>query len=266
MLIDSHCHLEKAHHRGDLAAQLDRAAAAGVEQVINVGTKLTDWSLYQDLARQHRDRLFYTVGLHPGCIEEDWEDQLMALGAFFVGDVLPVGLGEIGLDHFHLPKFPDEAAEVKARQGEVFRHQLTLALQFDCPVVIHSRNAVRECVQLIDESGIDWAQVVFHCWSDGPEEIDWIHQRGGRASFTGIVTYKSAENVRQAALAQGLGRIMVETDAPYLTPEPHRKERNEPAQVVHTARRLAQEFGIHPDELAEKATRNTRRFFGLPKP
>ena len=265
MLIDSHCHLAKFAREGTLEAVLARAAAAGVERCLTVGTSLADWELYRGMAAAHRGRVDFTVGLHPTSVEEDWEDQLKALPTFFGTDPGPVALGEIGLDHFHLPKFPDEAAEVKARQLRAFRAQLGLAYQFDCPVVIHSRNAFADCVAAIDASGVDWRKVVFHCFAEGPAEMRILNEKGGRGSFTGIVTYanKSADPVREAVRAQGLDRLMVETDCPYLTPAPHRGEPNEPAFVAHTAERCAALLGVGREELAARSTAAAVSFFGL---
>jgi len=263
MLIDSHCHLEKLAAGDGLAGVLARAEAAGVGELITVGTSIRDWDRYHRMAVEHRGRIHFTVGIHPCDVEEDWRDQLQALATFFATDPMPVALGEIGLDHFHLPKYPDEAAEVKARQVEAFRAQLTLAYQFGCPVVVHSRGAFQACVDLIDESGVDWRKVVFHCFTEGPEQMRVLNERGGRGSFTGIVTYANAEVLREAVKAQGLERVMVETDAPYLTPVPLRGKPNEPAYVRHTAECCAQLLGVPYETFAARATANTRAFFGI---
>lgn len=143
--------------------------------------------------------------------------------------------------------------------------QLSLAYQLECPVVIHSRDAIADCVQLIDQSGVDWRKVVFHCFTEGPDELQPILQRGGRASFTGIITYRSptVDPIRDAALSQGLERLMLETDAPYLAPEPLRGKPNEPCHVAHVARYVSRMFGIAEAELAQATTANAMRFFGL---
>ncbi len=231
--------------------------------MITVGTGLKDWQPYFDLAAQFPGRIDWTVGIHPCSVDETWEDTVKVIPSYFATDPLPVALGEIGLDHFHLPKYPDEAAELKAMQAAAFRTQLSLAYQLDCPVVIHSRNAFDECVQLIDESGVDWNKVIFHCFSEGPESMRVLMDRGGWASFTGIVTYKSAESVRKAMQLQGLERLILETDAPYLTPEPHRGKGNEPAFVRHTAQCCAEVFGLDFELLAARTTQNAERFFQL---
>ncbi len=263
--IDSHCHLEKALRAGRDAALLERARDRGVAEVITIGTSLKDWEPYRALAQKYPGRVHWTVGIHPCSVDDGWQDALKAIPSFFATEPRPVALGEIGLDHFHLPKFPDEAAEVKARQAAAFRAQLELAYQLECPVVVHSRGAFEPCVRLIDESGVNWSRVVFHCFTEGPEEVAALNERGGRASFTGIVTYKnmSAEGLRAAALRQGTVALMVETDAPYLTPEPHRGQPNEPAFVRETGEFLAGLFGMVPEELARLTTANTRAFFGL---
>jgi len=264
MLIDTHTHLASFAARGELVAVLDRAATAGVEAMITVGTSREDWSLYRDLARAHFARVYYTVGLHPCAVADDWEEQLSAQPAFWAGAHPPVALGEIGLDRFHLPKDPATAERVWARQEAAFAAGLAQAKVLGCPVVVHSRGAFLECVEQIDASGVDWTKVVFHCFSEGPEAMAALQARGARGSFTGILTYKSAEDVRIAARAQGLAACLLETDAPYLAPAPHRGKPNEPAYLRHTAEYAAGEvFGVGLDELAAASTAEARRFFAL---
>ncbi|NDV62950.1 TatD family hydrolase [Puniceicoccales bacterium CK1056] len=263
MLIDTHCHLEKAFLKGDGEALLGRMQEAGIGRCITVGTGPADWERYYRLAASERGRVDWTVGIHPCDVEEGWGDHIKAVSTYFATDPQPVALGEIGLDYFHLPKYPDEAAEARQLQERAFKAQLELAFQLDCPVVIHSRNAVQDCIRFIDASGLNWEKVVFHCFSDGPELLEPILERGGRASFTGILTYKNAEPVRQAALAQGLDRLMLETDSPYLSPEPLRGKPNEPANVLHIANFAAELFGVTPEELAKITTRNAIEFYGL---
>jgi len=130
--------------------------------------------------------------------------------------------------------------------------------------VVHSRGAFAECVEMIDASGVEWAKVVFHCFTEGAAEMEELIRRGGRGSFTGILTYKNAEAVRAAAKAQGLARLMIETDAPYLTPMPHRGKPNEPAFLRHTAEFAASEvFKMSDEEFARVTTVNARSFFNL---
>jgi len=271
-LIDTHTHLDSFAQRGELDAVLERAASAGVEALVTVGTGSDDWPLYREIATAHSSGecvVHYTVGLHPCSVGADWEREVAQIEAYFsdetVGGLRPVALGECGLDRFHLPKDDAAGAErVFAWQRAAFVAQLALARRLGCPVEVHSRGAFAESVALIDESGVDWAKVVFHCFSEGPAEMSELVARGGRGSFTGILTYKNAQSVREAARVQGLERLMLETDAPYLTPMPHRGKRpNEPALLRHTADYAAEFFGVSAETLAAITTRNAREFFGI---
>jgi TatD DNase family protein len=280
VLIDTHTHLDGFARSGELPAVLDRARAAGVAAMIAIGTEPGDWALYRDLARDHPGVVRYTVGLHPCSVDGRWESALAQMEDFWgrapgrpaEADAAradaavpprPVAVGEIGLDRFHLPKEAAAAAPVFEAQRAAFAAGLQLARRLGVPVVVHSRGAFAECVERIDASGVDWRRVVFHCFSEGPAEMDVLRERGGRGSFTGIITYKNAEAVRAAARRQGLERLMVETDAPYLAPVPHRGKPNEPAFVRHTAEYCAALFGVGLEELAAVTTANARNFYGL---
>lgn len=266
-LIDTHTHLESFHHHGTLAAALERARTADVAAMVTIGTSNEDWGLYRGIAAQHPGFVHYAAGLHPCAVDERWSEQVAQLEAFWAagGGPVPVALGECGLDRFHLPKDDaTAAARILDWQRAAFDAQLAIAKRLGCPLVVHSRGAFAESVAQIDASGVDWRKVVFHCFTEGPAEMAELTRRGGWGSFTGILTYKTAENVRQAAKAQGLARLMIETDAPYLTPMPHRGKPNEPAYVRHTAEYAAAEvFGVPYAELAAVTTANARAFFGL---
>ncbi len=267
-LIDTHTHLESFVRRGQLAEILARAETAGVATLITIGTSTDDWTLYRDLAAAHPAQIAFTAGLHPCSVDAGWAAQVAQLEAYWReagAGPRPVALGECGLDRFHLPKDDAAAAtRIFAWQQEAFAAQLALAKRLAAPVVVHSRGAFAECVAMIDASGVDWTRVVFHCFTEGAAEIGELNRRGGVGSFTGILTYKTAENIRAAAKAQGLSRFMLETDAPYLTPMPHRGKPNEVAYVRHTAEFAAREvFGVAGEELARVSTENARRFFGL---
>lgn len=299
-LIDTHTHLETFARKGALAPTLQRAREADVDAMITIGTAPDDWSLYREIAAEQRGFVQFTVGLHPCSVDAGWESAVAQIEAFWgrsgereradsaaataraVGSLTPsfakapadklaatpkaqpVALGECGLDRFHLPKDAAKAAEIFAWQRAAFEAQLAIAKRLGCPVVIHSRGAFRECVDMIGASGVDWAKVVFHCFTEGETEMAELMRRGGVGSFTGVLTYKSADNVRVAAKAQGLARFMLETDAPYLTPMPHRGKPNEPAYVRHTAEFAAKDvFGVSYEELAAISSANAKRFFRL---
>jgi TatD DNase family protein len=235
-----------------------------VAEVIAIGTESADWPVGREMAQSHPGVVHYTAGLHPCSVSPAWESDVATLAAYWEGQNRPVALGECGLDRFHLPRNDPVQAEVFfSRQRAAFAFQLALARRLACPVVVHSRGAFAECVEMIDASGVAWSRVVFHCFTEGPAEMAELSRRGGRGSFTGILTYKTAEAPRAAALAQGLDRLMLETDAPYLAPVPRRGEPNRPAYVRHTAEYAARLFQVPLDELASATTRNARAFFGL---
>lgn len=263
-LIDTHTHLETFARRGDLPVTFARSREAGLEAMVAIGTDTDDWPLYRDLARDHPGFVHYTAGLHPCSVGEDWAGRVAQLEEFWRGETKPVALGEIGLDRFHLPKDNPAAAEKNLSwQKAALAEQLELAKKLGCPVVVHSRGAFAECVGMIDASGVGWSKVVFHCFTEGPAEMAELTRRGGYGSFTGIITYKTADAIRSAAQAQGLDRLMIETDAPYLTPMPHRGKPNEPAYLRHTVEFCAGVFGVSPGKLAEATTANAKRFFSI---
>ena len=270
MLIDSHCHLSTFAQRGDLHEVLNEASLAGVNRMITVGTSMEDWDLYNKLSRLHPGQIYYSIGLHPSDVKDDWEQQLEELDKRLKlrGDsVYPVALGEIGLDYFHLPKDPEEREKQIERQKQAFEAQLSMAAETKLPIIIHSRDAFDDCVKMIDTNGALWDHVVFHCFNGGKNEIDRINLRGGRGSFTGIITYenKSIMEVCAALVEQGADRLMIETDCPYLTPVPYRGKENRPAYLRHTFQKAAALLELPVIELEEIIRDNTFRFFGIEK-
>jgi TatD DNase family protein len=263
-MIDSHLHLDGFERRGELPGMLARAQAAGVSEFIAIGTAPDDWELYRQLAERYAGTVHHSVGLHPCSVETGWEAAVEQIAGFWDQARRPVALGECGLDRFHLPKDnPAEAERIFGLQRGAFAAQLEIARRLAVPVVVHSRGAFRESIELISASGVDWSQVVFHCFVEGVPEITELNGLGGRGSFTGILTYKTAEPVRAALLAQGLGRVMVETDAPYLAPVPHRGKPCESAYVRFTAEAAATLLGVSWEEFDAVSTANTRKFFRL---
>lgn len=262
-LIDSHCHLEKYIHAGSIDNVLTIAKEAGVARMIAVGTDFADWRLYHDLANKYKDQIYYAIGIHPSHVDNTWVSQSQVIAPFFSEEIKPLAIGEIGLDYYHLPTDLKERAYTIELQKTAFKMQLSLALQFDVPIIVHSRSSFNDCVSLIDESKVDWEKVVFHCFVEGPEQIKILNERGGRASFTGIITYKNGEIVRQAALSQGLDKLMLETDTPYLSPIPFRGKENRPAYVRQIAEFTASLFGMELEAFAKIVTKNTEEFFGI---
>ena len=175
----------------------------------------------------------------------------------------PSALGEIGLDYFRLPKDAEKANQMIDWQKRAFRKQLDWARELDCPVIIHSRSAFDDCVSEIDDSGVNWKRVVFHCFTEGISEMQKIMERGGRASFTGIITFPKNEKLLEAVKYQGLEKLMIETDSPYLTPVPYRGQKNEPANVSVIGEYLSVLFEKKSTYFAEITSQNTETFYKI---
>ncbi|MCG8526581.1 MAG: TatD family hydrolase [Opitutales bacterium] len=267
MLIDSHCHLGRFSERGDLDEVLNEASLAGVNRMITVGTDPDEWKLYQSLSARHEGVIDFAVGLHPSEVDSNWETKLEELRKYLElgSDHCPVAIGEMGLDYFHLPKDEEEKQTAIELQKQAFSAQLELARECGLPIIIHCRDSFDDCVKILDTSKTVWDRVVFHCFSGGKDEIDRINLRGGRGSFTGIVTYdnSSCEPVREALIEQGVERLLIETDCPYLTPVPHKGKENRPSYLRYTFQRIAAILQIPVLELEDEIAKNTLSFFNL---
>ncbi len=254
-LIDTHCHLTFEPLVADVAAVVERSRAAGVTGWITVGTTLEDSRRAVQLAAMY-ENMYAAVGIHPHEAKDGDAAALAALRDLAEHDKV-VAIGETGLDfHYNFSKQPD--------QRRVFIAHLDIAREVNRPVIIHSRNAYDETVEILDHHGGGLPGVVFHCFSGSAEQAKQLLDRGCFLSFTGVVTFKNADATRAAAQAVPLDRLMVETDAPYMSPEPLRKQKpNEPALMVHTARCLANLKGVSLEDLTRATTRNAVTFFHL---
>ena len=257
-LIDTHCHLTFKPLDADVEGVLERSRAAGVTAWIIVGTSLEDSQKAVEFAGRF-DNLHATVGVHPHYAKDVTADTLTQLRRL-TQNVNVVAIGETGLDfHYNFSKQPD--------QVRVFAAQLKLAAELNLPVVVHSRNAFDETMDILEQHGSGLKGVVFHCFSGSPDQAKRVLERGYYVSFTGVVTFKSAEQARQAAKLVPLDRLMIETDSPYMSPEPMRKQKiNEPALMVHTAKLLAELKGMDLVEFAAAVTATATAFFALPSP
>ena len=255
-LIDSHAHLTDEHLIGEVEGVLARAGDAGVGGVITVAQSVADAAGAVELARAY-DQVWATAGIHPHEAAKATEEDFVGLGSL-LADPAVVACGEVGLDYYHDFVEPPSQRDVLARQ-------LELALKADLPLVIHCREAFDDTIALLAEAGFDGRPVVFHCFSSSPAEAKRVADRGWRLSFTGVVTYQSAADVREVARSYPADLLMIETDAPYLAPKPLRSRfPNEPANLIHTARFLAELRGQPLEEVIEQTAANTRAFFNLP--
>jgi TatD DNase family protein len=238
-------------------ALIERAAEQGVGRIITVATTPADAADALRIVLSH-ENVFMAAGIHPHEAGKCTDDDLNALSAMHRDPhERLVAVGETGLD-FHYDFAPRD------RQEEVFRFQLALACEIGRPVVIHAREAEQRACQILSEYPTLTDRVVFHCFSANSTTAQRIVDMGYWLSFTGIVTFPNADEIRRAARLVPDDRIMVETDAPYMSPVPVRKIRpNEPAFAAHTARFLAELRGVTYDDFAAATTRNAERFFGL---
>ncbi|MBX3396641.1 MAG: TatD family hydrolase [Phycisphaerae bacterium] len=255
MLIDSHCHLTSEALFPTVHAVIHRAVDAGVTEFVTIATDLEDAVKAIALSDKYRP-VHVVAGVHPheaGKTVDGWDARLLDIARR--DDVF--GVGEMGLDYHY--DFSDRAA-----QHRVFRRQLEIAVEVGKPVVIHSRDAHSDVMEILRDIA-PTSGAVFHCFTGTRGEADDILDAGYWLSLTGVVTFRRSDGLREIARSLPADRIMVETDSPYLSPEPVRNVRpNEPVTVVHTAACIAQVRGISAEELAALATANTRRFFRLP--
>lgn len=255
MLIDSHCHLTYEPLAKMLDDVLSRAAAAGVSNCITIGTHLADIQAAIELTSRHA-HIFASAGIHPHEAEttpDGWEVELRKRA----GEARVVAIGEMGLD-YHYDFAPRDV------QRRVFEKQLAIAVELLRPVVIHCREAHADVVEVLGAFP-RVPRVVFHCFTGTVTEAREILDRGWWISLTGVVTFKNPGELADVARLLPGDRFMVETDSPYLSPEPVRSVRpNEPAHVVHIARRIAELRGERFEDLAARTRANTIRFFGLP--
>jgi len=256
-MFDTHCHLTFPQLYQRLEEVIDAAAAAGVDRMITVGTTADDVETARQIAAV-RDNVWFTAGIHPHYADACGDERLAAL-AEAAADGRCAAFGEMGLDYHYDEPPPD-------RQRAMFEAQLELVRRspLDKPIVIHCRKAVEDTLAMIRTSTIPGQRFVFHCFTEPADDCRKVLDAGAMVSFTGIVTYRNAPEVRASATIVPADRIMVETDAPYLTPEPHRKVKpNEPRYVADTARFLAELRGVEPTDFIARCDANAARFFAV---
>lgn len=252
-LTDSHCHLDDQQFDPDREATIERAFAAGVETLLAVGSGDGPPDLEAGIRLAERYAAIQaTVGIHPHDARKADPAALRRLAELSAHPKV-VALGEVGLD-YHYDLSPRET------QRAVFADQLRIARDARLPIVIHTREAWEDTMRLLEEhwTGSSLGGIM-HCFSGGPDEARRVLAMGFHVSFAGIVTFPKAVEIQRAARVVPIDRILIETDAPYLAPVPHRGKRNEPAFVAHTARRLAELRGEPLETLAEATTANFRK-------
>ena len=254
-LIDTHCHLTFEQFGGDVEGLVERSIAAGGVGWITVGTDLADSRKAVELAGRY-ENMYAAVGIHPHEARTA-DDKTISELKQLAGNKKVVAIGETGLDFHYDFSTPQQ-------QRDCFIKHLEIAAELKLPVIIHSREAFDETIEILDKYGSGLKGVVFHCFSGSAEQAKIVLDSGFYISFTGVVTFKNAEKTRRAAEVVPLDRLMIETDAPYMSPEPMRKQKiSEPALMIHTARCLAQLKRMDLADFAQKVTATTRTFFRL---
>ena len=263
-LIDGHTHLDSCggNDPDGVHAVMDRAEAVGVAAVVTVGCHIRQLEAALMAAETDR-RVWAALAQHPMDAHEI-DDAGRERLAELVRHPRVVAVGECGLDYYWLHHDPENTA-TQEQQEELFRWHIDLAKEIDKPLMIHARDADEDLIRIIDEAGAP-EKTIIHCFSSGLEMAHQCIDRGFYATFGGSTTFKANEELREVVRIFPRDRIMVETDAPYLTPEPFRAAKNEPQYVAYTAYRLAEVTSLTPAEFAELTTRNACRVYGIPFP
>ena len=255
MLFETHAHYDNGRFDTDREELLSALPGAGIGWVVNPGCDLPTSRTAVALAGKF-PHVYAAVGFHPsdcaGC-EGDWLEEIRALAQ---SSPKVVAIGEIGLDYYWKDNPPRE------RQQAVFRAQLALAEELNLPVIVHDREAHQDSMAIVRE--FPRVRGVFHCYSGSLEDAKLLVRLGWHISFTGVVTFKNARKALEAAEVVPLDRLLVETDCPYMAPEPFRGRRCDSAMLPYTIQKLAQVKGVSPQELARAAAENARRLFAIP--
>ncbi len=259
MLVDSHCHLDFPDFAPERDQVVARAHAAGIGLMVTISTRVRRFAEILAIAEAY-DSVYCSVGTHPHNAGEETDvttEELVQLASH----PKVVAIGEAGLDYFY-----DKAP--RAAQATGLRRHIAAARQTGLPLVIHARDADADMAAILEEeTGKGAFPFVLHCFSSGRQLAETGVRLGGYVSFSGIVAFRKSDDLRAIAADLPHDRILVETDAPYLAPPPHRGKRNEPAFVAHTAAVLAETLGLTPDDLAARTTENFLRLFSkVPRP
>lgn len=262
-MFDTHCHLtfdayDPQKRPGGVAGVLRDAAAVGVQGCITISTTSVSCLEALTLAEQF-DNVWCSSGVHPLHSDEgphDWQAILRV-----ARHPRCVAWGELGLDnHYNEPAKSIQRATLDEQLSVIVEHRE----EIDKPIVVHCREAFDELIPILEDTGIPGGRFVFHCFTGGPKQMEQVLAFGAWASFTGVLTYRNAKEVREAAKMLPMDRVMVETDAPFLTPDPYRGQwPNEPKHVVLVARTLAEVHGVSVEEIGRVLDANAGQFFGI---
>jgi TatD DNase family protein len=256
ILIDTHAHLDHERFKDDVDQVIERAKLSQVQSIITVGADLASSRQAVEFARRYPD-VIATVGVHPHDADSVSDSVLNEI-AILAQDEGVVAIGEIGLD-YHYDFSPRDV------QRRVFAIQISLARELELPIVVHVREAYQDVMSILKSEHAEDVGGIVHCFSGDREAAKDCLDMGFYISVGGILTFANSQELREIIRGLPMDRILLETDAPYLTPVPYRGKRNEPAYLVHVAEALANLKGITFDEVAETTTLNACKLFGLRK-
>lgn len=254
MLIDSHVHLDDIKFDGDRHILIENFKNNNIELVINIGADLKSSVASVDLANKYPN-IYAAIGVHPHSAKEVNTMVMEQLKELALNEKV-IAIGEIGLDYY----YDNSPRDI---QRKWFIEQLKLAKELDLPVIIHTRDAMGETFDILKNNQNGNVRGVLHCYSGSPEMALEYIKMGFYISLGGPVTFKNARLVREVAEAVPLDKLLIETDCPYLTPEPYRGKRNEPVYVKYVAEKIAEVKKISYDELVKATNRNTKKLFGI---
>ena len=252
-MIDSHCHLNDKMYEQDLEEVIADVFSSGIDKVICVGADYLSSVKAGEIASTH-ENIYYTIGVHPDDCNNYSEAEIEDL--IVNANKKLVAIGEIGLDYFH-------NKDNRFKQIETFESQINLAIKHNLPIVVHCREAYGDCLEVLKRFAPLKIGVVFHCYSGSLEFARELLKLGVKFSFTGSVTFNNTKNIQEVAKNLPINSFFFETDSPYLTPTPHRGERNTPKNVFEVAKFVANLRGMNVNELIKITDQNAKNFFKI---
>ena len=252
-MIDTHCHIDEEAFGADREEVIARQKEAGVDAMIVPGVNVASIETVMQVCHQHPGYCYPALGLHPEDVKADWQEQLAIVEqAIRANRNELVAIGEIGLDYYWDKTFKDE-------QQEVLRRQMELAKELDLPVILHNRESTEDILRIVKEVG---GRGVFHCFNGSRETAQQILKMGFYVGIGGVLTFKNSKLAEKLDVVP-LGRVLLETDAPYMAPVPHRGERNESRFMIHVAERLSDVYNCALEEINMVTNTNAKQLFKI---
>lgn len=254
MLVDTHAHIDFEDYQDDFDTLLQNCREAGVEKIIIPGVESSTFERIMGLVNKY-DNLFGAIGIHP-CDAKEWNENSYELIKNLASSPKVVAIGEIGLDYYWDKTYND-------LQKEVFAKQIEIAKELKKPIIVHDREAHGDTLEILKATNAKEVGVVMHCFSGSAEFAMECVKEGFYVALGGVVTFKNAKKPHEVAKVVPIENLLLETDSPYLTPEPYRGKTNSPAYVRFVAQKIAELRGISVDEVEEATTQNAHRLFGI---